>query len=271
MEINYEYNLKYNKYRLYKISIHKLNDIYNEWTDLTITKTNKFNGWYIANIYNTNKENSQEYFISEKSLREATLKELLPHNKPVILSKESKCEYIEPDIDSFNFIIESGGNIIKMNFSFNYILSYFKDLNILYVYDGNNSDYNVKGISVHSSFIERHIIIDKYGIFSEYNCNEKNREAIFAPLSSSLKEINFSEYCNRPDFDIIPYFYRTYFIKLDKENKNVSINTINTTINDKQKLFYNTLLPDYTNLEFILKDIVVQGSEYIKYNTELII
>ena len=209
MEINYEYeySLKDDRYNFQRMEIilqisdeNKI-DIYNQWSSLII---NKNNGLYSATAYDRN-NNVQKYYIPEIYFKDATLKELLPHDKPIILTKNSKCEYIkELDDNGFSFIINSDGKIIKMNFNINSILVYFRDINIIYVYNDikkdKNSSYNT---SIYSDFTEKHVIMDGYGIFSEYN--EAIKKAVFIPLRKDLSVLNFNEYYEEDSdkYDII--------------------------------------------------------------------
>jgi hypothetical protein len=170
-----------------------------------------------------------------------------------------------------------------MDFSEDSILVYFKDINILYVYHDNkkykNYSYNT---SIYSDFTEKHVIMNNYGIFSEYNDfkdkyeNEINpREATFIPLKQGLQELNFSEYNNSDKYDILPYYLRTYFVCTNTKGDNVSLNTLDTRrTNTLQDLVPNMLLPNNTNSKMVILEEEHKkyfDSEEISLFTEIIL
>lgn len=223
IDYEYKYSSKDNRYNFQRMEIilqisdeNKI-DIYNQWSSLII---NKNNGSYSATAYDRN-NNIQKYYIPEIYFKGATLKELLPHDKPIILTKNSKCEYIkELDDNGFSFIINSAdGKIIKMDFNINSILVYFRDINILYVYNDIKKDKNsLYNTSIYSDFTEKHVIMDGYGIFSEYN--KGIRQATFIPLRNDLSVLNFNEYYeeNSDKYDIIPHYFKKYNTCLDNNH-----------------------------------------------------
>lgn len=267
MKVDYKYYLLPNKsnkpeYTFNEMNIHEINEVFDDYDSLNIIKKN---GLYEATAIKieTNSNNTvsysytNKYYIPEVYFKEATLLELLPHNKPIILTKDSKCEYIEQvNKSEFNFIFESNGNIIRMNFDGDSILAYFKDINIIYVYSDREKDKNSSiKTSIYSNFTEKHVIMDGFGIFSEYN--NQSREATFVPLRKDLTALNFSEFNTAVinKYDILPYYLRTYFVCTDIEGKNATLNTLDSTRTTmKQKLYPNMLLPNKTNSEFILEE-----------------
>ena len=281
MRVNYKYLKKNDKYYFQRMHIYELKDIDDKWDSVTIIKRNSI---YEAEIHDYNYEDIMNYHIPELYFKEATLSELFPHKKPIILSKESKCEYIEKISDKeFNFIINSDGKIIRMNFSGDSILAYFRDLNILYVYGDSKKD-NCSSIqtSIYSNFTEKHVIMNNYGIFSEYNNfkdqyeNKINsREATFIPLKEGLQELNFSEYNTNDKYDILPYYLRTYFVCTNTKGDNVSLNTLDTRrTNTLQDLIPNMLLLNNTNSKMVILEEEHKkyfDSEEISLSTEIIL
>lgn len=267
MRVDYKYFKKNDRYYFQRMYIHELKEINDKWDSITIIKRNSI---YEAEIHNY--KNSMNYCIPELYFKEATLSELFPHKKPIILSKESRCEYIEKISDKeFNFIINSDGKMIRMNFSGDSILAYFKDLNILYVYgDIKKDDCASIQTSIYSNFTEKHVIMDNYGIFSEYNDFKDiyedeiiPREATFIPLKEGLQELNFSEYntAGLNKYDVVPYYLRTYFVCTNTKGDNVSLNTLDTRkTNTLQNLTPNILL-----LNNINSRLVIEEEEYEKH------
>lgn len=152
-----------------------------------------------------------EYFIPELYLKEATLNELLYFDKPIILTKDSKCEYINQiSIYEFSFITESCGKMINLTFNSDDILAYFKDSNTIYVYN-KGLEYN-NHINIYSNYTEKHTIVNDFGLFSNYYDNNGKSKGMFSPLSDKEKVMYFKSYKSFDDkFNIAPYYIRNYY------------------------------------------------------------
>ena len=227
MLLKYEYKNINNKYYLNKFEIENISEYYDDITKISIVK---YQGLYRL-LMHYFKGKPKDIFIPESYLKEATLNELILFNKPMILTNETNCEYISKNQDNtFNFITESNGKIITLAFSSNDILSYFKNSNVIYAYNVTKSENKV---NVYKYHIEKHNIIDNFGIISEFNCNDSNyRKLTFSPLNDSkFTEIADYKSFNKV-FNIAPYYIRNYY----QESKPIFFYIHN---NDEYKLFYD--------------------------------
>ena len=250
MKLKYTYKRTGEKFLLDSLIINDISKEYKEIIKcdpdidyLAINKTKYFGEMFIVNLVDKKSSSISNHYISRTNLREASLKELTNFESPIILNINSKCEYIEKiSDDKFNFIFEDYGKLITLEFDSSKTLAFFKNNNILYVYDKEElHQYSIHGVYCCSS--EKHTIMSGCGILSE-TWNEK-RSGIFIPLNKDHDLTYLNDYNNRVEnkYDIIPYYIKTYFTYTFNDNDAI-INTANNTINHPNKIYLDNLIPE---------------------------
>ena len=250
MKLKYTYKRVGEKFLLDSLIINDIDKEYKEIINcdpdidyLSINKTKYFGEMFTVNLMNKKASLIGNHYISKTNLKEASLKELTNFERPIILNINSKCEYIEKiSDDKFNFIFEDYGKLITLEFDSSKTLAFFKNNNIIYVYNKNElHQHNIHGVYCYT---EKHTIMSGCGILSE--TWDENRTGIFIPLNEDFDLVYLNTYNSAVEskYDIIPYYIKTYFTYTFNDNDDVIINTAHSIIDHPNKIYLDNLIPE---------------------------
>ena len=258
MELDYYYKIKGNNDAILESLI-----IQDDKMDcyISILKNVHIKGSYLVKISKPN-QYRKCYYIPENYLNDISLNALLnfPKNhSPIILNPESKCEYISKGEESSDFIMDCCGKIIKIEFTNDKILAYFKETNMIYVYGfsyNSNTFNSFNNIGIYNNYLERYNIQKDFGIFNDFGLNNGDRSGLFIPLTkinisnSKVKSIQFQDYnieplnqCNIYKYNINPYYLSNYTKYQLNDNNHVHMPKIFDD-NKEYPIFYDRLIPE---------------------------
>lgn len=190
--------------------------------------------------------------ISASRLNNATYLDLLyPDQKPIVLNKDSTCDYIIRESNCFYFITLVNTKLIKLSFDLDKILVYYEKSNTLYVYSTKDKDK----INIYSKYDEKYIFRDSC-IINEYIEDDKQRRKIIN--IDNKEEYLYSNYNKSVFFqksNINIYYLDNYFLYMENNGFINELENINNLfVNDWIKLDY--LLDDnydrkFDNINFI--------------------
>lgn len=134
---------------------------------------------------------------------------------PIILNRESICNYIIKQSDCFYFIILVNEKIIKLRFDINTVLVYYPKSNILYVYYCTSDNDSYKNTKIFDHYNEKYIFTENNIICDIFeNPRRKSRTIIDHSNDYHHEEYKFDScyYISNPFFNKCANNGNIYFL-----------------------------------------------------------
>lgn len=260
MELNYHYEIKGNNNATLESLIIQDDKVDNY---ISIFKDNRRNGSYLVKVAKPD-QLRKCYYIPENYLNDIPIDALLNYPKdhpPIILNSESNCDYISKDEDGSSFIIDCYGKMLKMEFTNDKILAYFREINMLYTYGfsyNDNTFNSFNNVGIYNNYLEKYNIQKDFGLLNDFGLNNGDRSGMFIPLTkidtldSTVKNIQFQDYNVQPlngytvyKYNIDPYYLSNYTKYKFNDNNLIDMPKI---LDDgkEYKIFYDRLVPQFS-------------------------